>query len=270
MKKMLFLGCVVLMIIVINLMMPYLESVSLCQDIEAGRTEDAIIKIDNMKDVNCGTAPVFMKSILNAFEYGVDLPLIVACKKGNYQVAEALLKNGADPNMYYEGGFTAVEAVFASNSSNELDMVMLLANYGADVTKAGSGTTPLFKSARKMIYAKDEERKSYFAECVKCLLMYDENLVDEKGVSILNYAVVADNIPLIKQLLEDEKQLINLPADNGQTVLFEAVKNDSLEVVKLLIKNGADKNIMDSTGRTAYDYAVESGYDNIALFLELK
>ena len=149
-------------------------------------------------------------------------------------------------------------------------MIKLLVDYGADVTKAESTSSPLFEAARKMIYTKSEERKNYLADCIRYLLIFDKKLVDEKGISILHYAVMADNISLIKQLLEDEKQLINLTIDNGQTVLFEAVKNNSFEVVNLLIKSGLEKNIVDSTGRTAYDYAVENGFDNIALFLEMR
>ena len=266
MKKTVFWGCIILMIVISSLLMPYWESISLCKDIEAGKTEDAILKIENMEDVNCGTAPIFMKSALNAVEYNIDLPLILACKKGDYQVAEKLLEKGADPNKYYEGGFTAAEAVFAGNSLNELEMIKLLADYGADMSKAGSSSSPLFEVAKKMIYTDSEDRGDYLAECIKYLLLFDEKLVDENGFSILYYAVVADNVSLIKQLTEEE-QLINLSVDNGQTVLFEAVKNNSLETVKLLVENGANKNIEDDTGRKAYDYAVENGYDDIALFL---
>ena len=270
MKKKIFIGCVVLMFAIKSFVAPYFESASLCRYIEKGQTEEVIMKIENMEDVNCGTAPMFMKSMLNALDYDIELPLILACKEGNYQVAEALLKKGADPNKYYEGGFTAAEALFAGNPLNELEMIKLLVNYGADVTIAESASSPLFEAARKMIYTNSEERKDYLAECIEYLLMYDKNLVDENGISILHYAVMADNISLIKQLLEDEKQLINLTIDNGQTVLFEAVKNNSFEVVNLLIKSGLEKNIVDSTGRTAYDYAVENGFDNIALFLEMR
>lgn len=268
MKKKIFLGCVVIMLIAGNFMVPYLKSVSLCRDIEAGRTEEAILKINNMKMVNCGTAPIFVKPILNALEYNIDLPLIVACKKGNYQIAEALLKKGADPNKYYKDGFTAVEAVIISNSSNELDMIKLLTAYDADVTFGESIKSPLFEVARRMVYAKDEERKNYFASCVMYLMQFDKQLIDDKGYSILYYAVVADNEPLIRQLLEDEKSLINFTTENMQTVLFEAVKNNSLMIVELLLENGADKKVVDSTGKTAYDYAVENGYEEIAVLLE--
>lgn len=262
-----FIGCVVLTASIICFVEPYFRSASLCRDIEAGQTEEAIIKIENMNDVNCGTAPKFMKPMLNVFEHNIDLPLVVACKNGNYQVAEKLLRKGADPNKYYEGGFTAVEAVFVSDSQNELAMIKLLANYGADVTKAESASSPLFKAARKMIYTKNAERKSYLSECIKYLLMFDKNLVDEKGISILHYAVIVDDISLTEQLLE-EKQLINLTTDNGQTALFEAVKNNSYEAVKLLVNSGIEISKEDSTGRTAYDYAVERGFDDVALLLE--
>ena len=258
MKKYIIIGGVVLIVKILKWVMPYLESASLCETIEKGETELAIEKIENMKDINCGPYPEIVKSILNAVEYNIDLPLIVACKKGNYLVVEELLKKGADPNKYYTGGFTAAEAVFAGNTYCELEILKLLISYGADVTKSASGTSPLFCAARKMLYT-NGERREYFTSCVKYLFMHDENLLDEKGYSLLYYAVWSDNVLLMKYLMENEKHLIDLTASNGQTVLFEAVKKNSLEMVKVLIEKGADKSVVDSKGRTAYDYAVESG-----------
>lgn len=194
------------MIIFMDFIVPYLESKTLCKAIEAGRTEEAIDKINKMKNVNCSTAPDMIRPILNLLEKDTDLPLIAACKAGNVSVVEALLKNGADCNKYLEGGFTAAEAIFCGNYNKEFEILKLLIYYDADVTKTASGISPLFRAARKMIYSDDEKRKTYLAKCVEMLLIYDDNLIDDNGMSILHYAVKADNIALARVILEKEKE----------------------------------------------------------------
>ena len=52
-------------------------------------------------------------------------------------------------------------------------------------------------------------------------------------------------------------------ADDGSTSLIQAVHGDSYDTCKLLIEYGADVSIVDKNGKTAYDYAVESGNQQI-------
>ena len=58
-------------------------------------------------------------------------------------------------------------------------------------------------------------------------------------------------------------------ANDGSTSLIQAVHGNSYDTCKLLIEYGADKSIVDNTGKTAYDYALENGnQDIIKLFSE--
>lgn len=249
-------------------MYPYLKSSFLCRDIRNGRTYEAIYTIKNMRNVNSCTAPEWLRPILNRVEYDIETPLIVACKEGNYQVVQALLEEGAEPNKYFEKGFSPIEAVFAGNHSNEIEMIKLLVSYGADVTKYGGNTSPLFHAASKMIYTKDKNRSEQFAECVIYLLKYDTELVDGKGNSVLHYAAAANNILLVGHLIETEEHLLNHKADNGQTPLIWATKKNSLDTVSLLIAEGVDIDIMDNDGKTAYDYAITCGNEEIVELLK--
>jgi len=43
--------------------------------------------------------------------------------------------------------------------------------------------------------------------------------------------------------------------DNGWTVLHEAARSGKLEMVKLILKRGADKNLLTSTGVTPLNIA---------------
>lgn len=220
----------------------YTEISKLCDDIKSNKTEEALVKIKKINNVNKGTAPELLRPFLNMLEYEIELPLIVACQEGNAEVVKVLLERGADPNKAYKKGFTAAESVFSANSHNELEILKLLVDYGGDVSKSESGNSPLFEAAQKMIYASDVNRKSEFAECVKFLLMYDSNLIDDKGYTILHYAVMAENLELTEYLIKTENQLLNYVNDYGETALSIAIDKDNQEIIKILKDNTGDEN----------------------------
>ena len=263
MKKAVFIGSIFVILLGIFIIMPFYKSSSLCTSIKTGQTEDAIVKIDKMQNVNGVECPPWIRNFLNRLDYEVEIPLIEACKKGNYQVVDALLNEGADPNWFYEGGFTAAEAVFVGNSLNELEMLKLLKKYDADLTMAECGTSPLFLAARKMIYSENIEQKVNYADCVTYLLQYDTNLIDEKGYSILYYATLADDLQLMGEIISSHRELINHVSANGQTPIFEAVKNNSVEAVRLLKEKGAALDVINANGESLHEYAVQYGNEEI-------
>jgi len=75
-----------------------------------------------------------------------DLPLLVAVEYGGKEVVDALLKNGAKPNVKGRGGRTALHCAAATGDE---DMVRLLIKNGADVSARDDvGFTPLFDAAQ--------------------------------------------------------------------------------------------------------------------------
>lgn len=87
------------------------------------------------------------------------------------------------------------------------------------------------------------------------------NLRTDKGVSPLALAVSlgwADGAAL---LLERGAR-VNDPDSTGETPLIAAVHQRSLELVRLLIKGGADPLRADNSGRNARDYAELMGKDS--------
>lgn len=116
----------------------------------------------------------------------------------------------------------------------------------------------------------------------------DVNLCDEFGTPLLNNAVRVENTALVKKLIEAganintvsedrgytpimdavfmgnlelTKIFIDLKADintinkEGQTNLVLAVGADRTEICKLLVENGADPDVKDQMGMSAYNYA---------------
>lgn len=61
-------------------------------------------------------------------------------------------------------------------------------------------------------------------------------------------------IDLLEQMLVDGVEIDSIDA-KGRTLLHWAVENDHVEAVRLLLKYGADKNIVDRSRKTAYQLA---------------
>lgn len=78
-----------------------------------------------------------------------------------------------------------------------------------------------------------------------------------------NYNSIAEKV-LAKKVVNANESGLNGPA------LHHAAGNNNMELVKILLKYGADKNRKNSKGKTAADIAKESSHQEMALFLEGK
>jgi len=79
-------------------------------------------------------------------------------------------------------------------------------------------------------------------------------------------AVSAYGIDIVKVLLENGADA-NTKNDAGVSVLINASLNGRLEVVKLLLENGADPTYKDNNGKTAVTVAREEGHKDVVKLL---
>lgn len=84
----------------------------------------------------------------------------------------------------------------------------------------------------------------------------DINYNSSMGTALM--AVVYKGDLKLTQKLLDHKSYINTMDSQGTTPLIFASKLGNTEMVKLLLKYNADKNIKDKQGNTAFEYAVLS------------
>ena len=82
-----------------------------------------------------------------------------------------------------------------------------------------------------------------------------------------------NNVPGMRLLLDDEIVQRTAPIDinnrvYGKTILVEAVENDRLEVVGLLLERGADITIEDANAETALYHACKQNMQMVNLFME--
>lgn len=63
---------------------------------------------------------------------------------------------------------------------------------------------------------------------------------------------------------------VNQPSEGGYTALHAAAENNHVEVIRLLVSNGADINARVVTGMTPLDMAIEAEcHEAVNLLLEL-
>ena len=239
--------------------------------IEHNKTNEAITLISKMseEDVNKYSLPLFLNrpiSVLSQGMWRVEIPLVKACENGNYKIIEALLKKGADPNKYIDGGWTPIEAVFVKHHSNRFEIAKLLIEYGADVNMCGSGSPALFSEAGLIFWgAKNEELSN---EIITFLIDNGAETVNgNDNYSILHYSAHGNNVLISDNLINDYHLPIDTININGQTPLMMSAKNNAIDTAKLLLEHGADRFIKDTNGKTAYDLAVEVGNVEMAKLL---
>jgi ankyrin repeat protein len=126
--------------------------------------------------------------VINTVNDDGNSPLIIACYKGNYEVAAYLIQNVK--NINYASGMGT--ALMAATVKNDLQLVKLLLENKAnpDVTDA-NGTTALHYSATFRFY-----------DIASLLVQYNANteLTDIRKKTAFDYAVIANDDKLIQIL----------------------------------------------------------------------
>jgi ankyrin repeat protein len=162
--------------------------------------------------------------------YG-STPLILACQYGFVDIAKFLIEKGADVNLQANNGYTPLIA--AAGVSEELTDLLL--SKGADINlKLEDGTGALTTSIVGILMDRVTTNVA-------------KNLLD-KGADIN----------------ESSKS----GKTEGYTVLMMAARNNKPDLVKFLVKNGADINLMAKDGNTALSLAKKEKDEDMVKLLK--
>lgn len=108
-------------------------------------------------------------------------------------------------------------------------------------------------------------------EIVKLLLENDVDFYVKHplfGKLTIHTAAYYENYEAVKMLIEKDKNLVNYQSEvDGWTPLQEAVLKSNVEIVKLLLENGANPLIKDYNGGTVMNMATEFGKGEIVKLL---
>lgn len=205
-----------------------------------------------------------IKNIINRLFGGP--PKLSSCIKANdVQGLKKLLDEGVDPNTKDSNGDEPIWQVvihYHNNPSLESEKILellLLSKANQNVKEKRIQKSPLF-------FATERSHTSV----VNILLKYgaDANIQDKEGKTPLMGAAAIDSIEICDLLLS-KGALINLVDKKvGYAPLTYAINNNgSLEMVKLLVKNGADICHVSFEGGTAFSNAVVKGKKDIVEYL---
>ena len=86
-------------------------------------------------------------------------------------------------------------------------------------------------------------------------------------VAPIHNAIEHDSFDVVEYLVSANKIDVNLKNIYGQTVLHTAAKHGKLTLVKWLLDQGMDINLRDRYGFTAWEYSVKSGNVSLVKFL---
>lgn len=227
-----------------------------------------------------------------------DLRLHTAALKGLAGMARLALSEGADVHLKVRQASTALH--WAAAKGRE-EIVKLLVDHGADVNAADElGWTPAFLALKEgfnaivallvgkgaktqavingkpMSFSVGADANDQLIEAVEDGNLEatraainggaDINCISDDGWTPLLSAVKYDS--QITELLLAHGANPNITSDRGYTPLMRAAGLGKLQIVKLLLAAGADKQIRDCDGKTAGQLAMETGQFQCPVMLQ--
>ncbi|RLN94927.1 hypothetical protein BBJ28_00022891 [Nothophytophthora sp. Chile5] len=197
-----------------------------------------------------------------------DLPLVAALKTGNNAIVRRLLVDESAPFFLLtdkipllflacaSGNVRHCEILIAQNEA-DVNLISQLKDGDKEITaEFGRQQTPLHIASRKGHSA-----------VVELLLRHSaaSNLPDEEGNTALHSAA---NIETVEVLLSEAfRTNANIPNRRGRTPLHIAAARGDVAVVALLLRHGAQQDIVDDQGQSAFHHAALNGHTAVALIL---
>ncbi|KAK5644313.1 hypothetical protein RI129_005613 [Pyrocoelia pectoralis] len=199
-----------------------------------------------------------------------------------------MLEEGCDVNIKHTDGATPL---YVATQYKHLSTIQLLLSHGADpLIRTSYSLTPLCQSVQNnckhMLKAfldgidpnkgvKDITSALFLSldykhfELSDILINYNiDNSENESGETMLFVAVKNCYINLVRQLLTKYGSVINEVNSDGNSILISAVENGNVDLIKLLLEKGADPNIANKKGNSCLHYAVRGSEEILLLFLE--
>ena len=245
---------IVLLILILIVFLYHIPNIKASYLVKAIKSED-YNRVEKMLssgiNPNITTTSNLSEFILNAVESTGERPLSVACKTGNLMIVKLLIEYGATSEPYDKCGWSPLNQTLFHYQANDKEIVKLLLNSGADVNEENAYGIPIFNAAAMLPQKYNSVNTSgrfYDGE-------YDEKVA---------YGIT----DIVLFLLEYGNYNIDVQSTyNGSTLLITATQSGNKVLMKNLIDMGCDINITDASGKTAYDYAIQSEDNSLITIL---
>ncbi|NNE67729.1 MAG: hypothetical protein HKN33_14300 [Pyrinomonadaceae bacterium] len=244
----------------------------------------------------CGSpekaTPEMSKSLLKmrGYKFTKD-EFFRAIKGGDSAIINGFMDGGMDPNTKDKDGFTALTFALMNTELKSVRVIARRANINLQdeqgngpfhlaVSQQNEGAVNFFLKAKADVNVTGKDGRVtnqsplYAAllnadlDMMKRLVKLgaDPNIADSDGAFPLSEACVRNRTTLefVKLLVENGAE-VNKVEKNGASPLTYAAQNTGIDaetrksIVEYLLEKGADKSLKDKTGKTALDWAKESG-----------
>ena len=181
-------------------------------------------------------------------EYAPRRPLSVACREGNLEIVKLLIEHGATAEEVEYTWFAPLRATLFYYHPDDVEIVKILLENGAETVDFEEGDV-VFQAAKMTpkVYDKNMTNGTVYAGG------YDEETA--KGIT-----------EIVKILLGERS--VDIKDCSQRTLLMFAAQEGNLFLAEYLISEGIDTHCMDDYGKTAYDYAVEAGHNDLIALLK--
>ena len=186
-------------------------------------------------------------------------PLHIACQNGHTAMASLLIKNGAKINQENMYGVTPLTI---SIHHSQIEVVSLLLRNGAEielVNKKNHDVTPLLVAAQLSNAA------------MVSLLLENHAFIDQlssHGMTPLYLAAGENKLEVVSLLIENHAKIDLVSQDGEATPLCVATERGHIDMVRLLLRAGADPFVKFGFWHHPVDIAFKHKHDKIAVLLQ--
>ena len=198
-------------------------------------------------------------------------PLTVACTTGNLEIVILLVEAGANVNE--NKWHTPLSILYVEKPNNWYEISTYLISKGASLDYSvksdfSDGVLADIVTCRLGEYHEygEADLNQIEAAFYYALEHCDHSQVEWERV--MQNSVVYDRVGITEYLLKNGYCDVNSAILGTMTPLMFAARDSTAEVVELLLAYGADKTATDKDGKTAYDYAIEQGYTDLAKLIK--
>lgn len=211
-----------------------------------------LIQAADTGDVNKVENCINIGANLEAKSMEGDTALIIASKCGHASIVKLLIEEGADINA---GNIEGKTPLIMAAGYGHLDIVDILFQKGVNINAKD-------KFGRNAIMIAQD---SGFSNIMNFLSQHGAigGAIDRNQVVRFVYE---GDIRSFRQHV-NRGTVLNIPMENGKTILEEAAGKNRRDFVEAMIENGADIDFKGSNGRTALLTAAQYGYADIVRLL---
>lgn len=229
-------------------------------------------------------------------------PLHPAARAKSYRMVETLIEAGAKVDPQDRKGRTPLSH---AAEMHRPDVMNLLLDRGADIDAThGQGVTPLMDALCGFIRPDDPERRERALLSVKTLIDRGASIqpTTENAESALHCAARLGDLPVVERLISlganvDQTSAsgapisqaasssgmraveiaelflqngarLDIPDSLGFYPMHRAAQMGNIDMLKLLLKHGADPNVLSEIGKTPLQMAIEWDQKEAAAFLK--